>query len=151
MKDRLVKLGIPILIFMIVVFPVMGYLLEGKPDITFGHLWFLALLLIFSAVYVAWWRFKKPSSRAKRAFPGTVLIIAFAVVMALITFIVAIWSPINHWVPLGLFEPFHFTQYAMLRPAGITAPDAPTVRVKVAKTPQGATLPGYAFTQEGSF
>ena len=26
-----------------------------------------------------------------------------------------------------------FTQYAMLRPAGITAPDAPTVRIKVAK------------------
>jgi hypothetical protein len=44
-----------------------------------------------------------------------------------------------------------FTQYAMLRPAGITAPDAPTVRVKVSKTPQGATLPGYAFTQDGSF
>ena len=44
-----------------------------------------------------------------------------------------------------------FSQFAMLRPAGITAPDAPTVRVKVVKTPQGATLPGYAFTQEGSF
>jgi len=44
-----------------------------------------------------------------------------------------------------------FTQYAMLRPAGITAPEAPTVRVKVSKGPQGATLPGYAFTQEGSF
>ena len=44
-----------------------------------------------------------------------------------------------------------FTQFAMLRPAGITAPDAPTVRVKVVKTPQGATLPGYAFTQEESF
>ena len=44
-----------------------------------------------------------------------------------------------------------FSQYAMLRPAGISAPDAPTVRVKVSKGPQGATLPGYAFTQEGSF
>jgi hypothetical protein len=44
-----------------------------------------------------------------------------------------------------------FTQYAMLRPAGITAPDAPTVRIKVAKTAEGATLPGYAFTQDGSF
>jgi hypothetical protein len=44
-----------------------------------------------------------------------------------------------------------FTQYAMLRPAGISAPDAPTVRVKVAKTSQGATLPGYAFTQDGAF
>jgi len=44
-----------------------------------------------------------------------------------------------------------FTQYAMLRLAGITAPEVPTVRVKVAKTPQGATLPGYAFTQDGTF
>lgn len=44
-----------------------------------------------------------------------------------------------------------FTQYAMLRPAGITAPSAPTVRVKVTKSPQGASLPGYAFTQDGSF
>jgi hypothetical protein len=44
-----------------------------------------------------------------------------------------------------------FTQFAMLRPAGITAPDAATVRVKVAKTAQGVTLPGYAFTQDGSF
>ena len=43
-----------------------------------------------------------------------------------------------------------FTQYAMLRPAGISAPEAPTIRVKVAKGAQGATLPGYAVTQEGS-
>jgi hypothetical protein len=44
-----------------------------------------------------------------------------------------------------------FTQYAMLRPAGITAPDAPTLRIKVSKSSEGATLPGYTFTQEGSF
>ena len=44
-----------------------------------------------------------------------------------------------------------FTQWAMLRLAGITAPEAPTVRIKVTKSPQGAALPGYTFTQEGSF
>jgi hypothetical protein len=44
-----------------------------------------------------------------------------------------------------------FSQYAVLRPAMVTAPDAPTVRVKVAKNPAGASLPGYTFTQEGSF
>jgi len=44
-----------------------------------------------------------------------------------------------------------FTQYAVLRPAAVTAPDAPTVRVKVAKSPDGAALPGFTFTQEGSF
>ena len=44
-----------------------------------------------------------------------------------------------------------FTQWAMLRLAGITAPEAPTVRIKVTKSPQGVALPGYTFTQEGSF
>jgi hypothetical protein len=44
-----------------------------------------------------------------------------------------------------------FTQYVTLRPAGITAPDTPTVRVKTARSAEGATLPGYTFTQEGSF
>jgi len=44
-----------------------------------------------------------------------------------------------------------FSQYAMLRPAGISAPEAPSLRVKVTKSPQGAALPGYTFTQEGSF
>jgi hypothetical protein len=44
-----------------------------------------------------------------------------------------------------------FTQYAVLRPAEVTAPDAPTVRVKVAKSAGGAALPGFTFTQEGAF
>jgi hypothetical protein len=44
-----------------------------------------------------------------------------------------------------------FAQYALLRPAQVTAPDAPTVRVKVTKGAQGASLPGFTFTQEGSF
>ncbi|HEX4424223.1 MAG TPA: hypothetical protein VH079_02415 [Terriglobales bacterium] len=44
-----------------------------------------------------------------------------------------------------------FSQFAVLRPAEVTAPDAPTTRVKVAKNPEGASLPGFTFTQEGSF
>ena len=39
-----------------------------------------------------------------------------------------------------------FAQYAMLRPAEVTAPDAPTVRVKVAKSADGASLLGFTFT-----
>lgn len=44
-----------------------------------------------------------------------------------------------------------FTQYALLRPAGLSAPETPTVRVKVTKSADGASLPGYTFTQEGAF
>jgi uncharacterized protein (DUF736 family) len=44
-----------------------------------------------------------------------------------------------------------FTQFAVLRPAEVTAPDATPVRVKVSKTAAGLALPGFTFTQEGSF
>ena len=44
-----------------------------------------------------------------------------------------------------------FTQYAVLRPAEVNAPDAPVVKVKVAKLAEGVTLPGFSFTQEGAF
>jgi glucans biosynthesis protein C len=139
MKDRLVKMGVPMLIFIFCVFPAMGYLLlhYGQPVINFylsylnifspqyklnfGHLWFLALLLIFSAIYVTYWLVKRPSSKAKRAFPDNAAILAFVMAMALISFVVRIWAPLNYWVLLQLFEPFHLTQYVMLFAAGVIA------------------------------
>ncbi|MEP6645018.1 MAG: hypothetical protein ABJA69_11015 [Acidobacteriaceae bacterium] len=44
-----------------------------------------------------------------------------------------------------------FSQFAMLRPAEVNAPDVPTVKVKVSKNSEGVSLPGFTFTQEGSF
>ena len=44
-----------------------------------------------------------------------------------------------------------FTQYAILRVADSTAAQTDTTRVKVLKSADGATLPGYTFTQEESF
>ena len=41
-----------------------------------------------------------------------------------------------------------FTQYAMLRQADAQAANVDTIRVKVQKGTDGATLPGYTFTQE---
>ena len=41
-----------------------------------------------------------------------------------------------------------FTQYAMLRPASMNAPQADTVRVKITRLDEGMTLPGYTFTQD---
>ena len=41
-----------------------------------------------------------------------------------------------------------FSQFAMLRHATADAANAETLRVKVQKDNDGATLPGYTFTQE---
>ncbi len=41
-----------------------------------------------------------------------------------------------------------FAQYAVLRQADTDAAGAETVRLKVLRTAEGATLPGYTFTQD---
>lgn len=121
MRDRLIRLGVPLAVSTIAIFPVMGYLFTGRLEIGLGHLWFLELLLVFSAIYAAWWLLKKPSPGAKKAFPGTKVVVAFAVAMALVSFVVRIIAPVNYWLPLSLFEPFHITGYVMMFAAGIVA------------------------------
>jgi len=44
-----------------------------------------------------------------------------------------------------------FAQFAVLRPVLFFEHTAPTEKVKVAKSSDGASLPGFTFTQEGSF
>lgn len=41
-----------------------------------------------------------------------------------------------------------FTQYAILRRADANAANEDTIRIKVVKTGDGVSLPGYTFTQE---
>ena len=42
-----------------------------------------------------------------------------------------------------------FSQYAVLRPAEVTAPDAPVVKVKVSKLADGVTCPASASPKKG--
>jgi peptidoglycan/LPS O-acetylase OafA/YrhL len=138
--DRLARLGTPILIFSLAVFPVMSYLLfnSNRPFIGYyldyvnilnpgnglslGHLWFLGLLLVFSAGYLVLRLASKRPGLLKRQFPGNGSILTFAAVMAIVTFAIRIVSPVNDWFPLfHLFEPAHITQYVLLFAAGIVA------------------------------
>jgi glucans biosynthesis protein C len=140
LADRLARLGTPILIFSLAVFPVMTYLLfnSSRPFISYyldyvnivnpdnglslGHLWFLGLLLIFSAGYLALRLASKRPGLMKRQFPGNGSILAFAAAMAVVTFTIRVVSPVNDWLPLlHLFEPAHLTQYVLLFAAGIVA------------------------------
>ena len=41
-----------------------------------------------------------------------------------------------------------FTQFAMLRKADSSAASSGSIRIKVQKTGEGVTLPGYVFTQD---
>ena len=73
LKDRTIRLGTPILIFILLIFPILDFLLysgnvsfssfylnnylgisSGQSIFGLGHLWFLFLLLLFSTAYVIW-------------------------------------------------------------------------------------------------
>jgi len=133
MKDRVIRLGVPILVGMLGIIPVMGYFLGAKDvpfvdfylnnldSLSLGWLWFLAMLLVFTVCYVALrMAFKGPGQKTT-AFPGTAGILAFAGAMAMLSFAIKIVSPVNEWTWLHLLEPAHLPQYAMLFAAGIFA------------------------------
>jgi len=136
-KDRLIRLGIPLIFYSFILGPIMNYLvyyfgknhhitliqfLSGYDDwIDFGVLWFVAALLLFTLLYVAWREISK--SRDNKATttlsPGKVM--AFAATLGVISFLVRLIFPIG-WIlqPVG-FQLGHFTQYVALFIAGILA------------------------------
>ena len=108
-KSRLQRLGIPLLVFSLLILLLQVFLIGpldtgelGAPwPIDVLHLWFVQHLLLYSLSY-ALWRSLRPrvTEPALRPTPppsyGAVL--AFAVSLALATAIVRTWYPIDHWV-----------------------------------------------------
>ncbi len=143
LKDRLLRLGIPILCYDFVIGPLMVYPLirigaKESPGSYFdflaryysrfhvgtGPLWFVEALLFFAVFYVLWRGFTKKGSPAVQSdgkMPRNVAIAAFALALGAVTFVVRIWLPIG-WAfgPLNLQFPF-FPQYIGLFIMGIAA------------------------------
>jgi hypothetical protein len=139
LKDRLKRLGIPILFYVLVVAPLLGYAsnqLQGH-DVSLGEyltyvyssvlhlgpaqMWFLGALLIFAIVHVIWRRFVKPMSDSEGAAPSNVAIAIFALVLGLVTFTVRIWLPVGFEIPVLNWQIPHFPQYIALYILGIVA------------------------------
>jgi len=143
LKDRLLRLGIPMLCFDFIIGPLMAYPLMqanalefdgsyrqflamyyGRFHIGTGPLWFVEALLIFSFCYVLWRTFVKipsPSVQDEKVLPGNIKIIVFILVLAGVTFVVRIWLPIGWgFEPLNFQFPF-FPQYICMFIVGIVA------------------------------
>ena len=136
-KDRLMRLGIPLIFYSFVLGPVMNYLvyyfgkghhitfiqfLSGYGDwIDFGVLWFVAALLLFTLLYVVWRKIDKSKDDKIVKALSTRKIMTFAVALGSVSFLVRLIFPIG-WVlqPVG-FQLGHFTQYVALFIAGILA------------------------------
>jgi fucose 4-O-acetylase-like acetyltransferase len=143
LKDRLLRLGIPMLCYDLVIGPLIAYPLIRTGawqsagfypgylaryysgfHIGTGPLWFVEALLIFAVLYVLWRRFVKstvPPAQDKGKTPGTMAVAIFALALGAVSFLVRIWLPIG-WTfgPLNLQFPF-FPQYICLFIVGIMA------------------------------
>lgn len=138
--DRLIRLGIPLLFFVFVVFAALAYFDQpdgffsfylfsyvGRWQIEMGHLWFVAQLLVFGLLYALWRRFLASRGRSDdRVFapPGDASILAYAVALALVGVLVRTAYPQDTWVRilwLVRAEPAHLPQYASLFIIGIVA------------------------------
>jgi glucans biosynthesis protein C len=111
---RLMRLGIPMLIFMILTVPIMllmgaapaenGTIL-GLPQPNALHLWFVQHLLIYSLCYagIRAWLARRASPQAAPEFkpapvPGGLVIVLFALALAVVSATVRLWFPIDYWV-----------------------------------------------------
>jgi glucan biosynthesis protein C len=144
LKDRLIRLGIPVAFYSWIIRPLLAYLdpvrfpgprppfwsflTEGyfREEAVFGSgpLWFIETLLIFSLVYVLW-RLLAPPRPAEPAvetgFPGNGCIALFALLLGVAGFLIRLWRPIGwNFVPLNLQFPF-FAQYIGLFIVGLIA------------------------------
>jgi glucan biosynthesis protein C len=143
LKDRLIRLGIPLAVYSWVINPLFVYVFffedirmpfwrffpveyfRGGELLGHGPLWFVEVLLILSLVYVLW-RFLAPSVRTNPAtethFPGNGSIALFALLLGVAGFLVRIVFPMDGYTfkPLNLQLGF-FAQYIALFVVGLIA------------------------------
>ncbi|MFF3444626.1 acyltransferase [Streptosporangium sp. NPDC002721] len=147
LRERLLRLGVPLLLWLLVLRPMVTiggyaaasdaaaqqgaelpywrfYLLSFNP----GPMWFVEVLLVFSALYVLWRRLtagRRPASGpvptpvTGRA-PGAVAIVGFAAGLALVTYLWRVVVPMGDSI-LGLPTPAYLPQYASLFVVGLVA------------------------------
>jgi glucans biosynthesis protein C len=130
-KDRLVRLGIPLLVFTFLVFLPFNYFSStgdvsivrffidsyfNKPPIATGHLWFVASLLVYSFIYLLVFRTKTGvhETTAQKPFK-TYYLLVYIILLTIISAWVRLKYPIDVWrtwlIPV---EVAHIPQYLSL-------------------------------------
>lgn len=130
-KNRLRRLGVPLIVFsLVLILPgiVLDYLraggaLAGLPSYLastlfssahLGHLWFLADLLCFIVLYTLWRVAVTRAPPRPTPPPGVVATIGFIAILTATTFVSRIMFPVDRWVAVMWIvpvEPAHLPQY----------------------------------------
>jgi fucose 4-O-acetylase-like acetyltransferase len=133
LQDRLLRLGVPLLVFVLVLNPIASIGIYQMPAewtgvsgpftwqqypqlLGVGPMWFVEMLLIFDILYVAWrWLAGRRTSAVERKlqFPGFGVLAAFAVALAVVSFALRVAVPLGLTVPvLGFPTLAYLPQYA---------------------------------------
>jgi glucan biosynthesis protein C len=142
-RDRLLRLGVPLVVWLVVIDPLLAYGVavtvwgvegplweylgaywRGYAGLNTGPLWFVEALLLFSLVYVLIQRPVRPAGalgQSDSAVPGDGAIALAALAVGLVTFGVRIWLPVGWtFAPLNFQLP-HFPQYMAMFALGVVA------------------------------
>ena len=136
LKERLIRLGIPLVFYILILSPVIhfvaarysgawtgnfqGFIVNSTGIFSYGPLWFVMLLLIFSLLYHLIRRFTgRPlfAPTGKQITGATLAIILLGVIV--ITYAFRIVSPVGRWLPVLGIQPAHVTQYVTCFGMGI--------------------------------
>jgi len=133
LKERLIRLGIPLLVFYFLLFPLTIYirdkfifgeeirfteLLINPNAWGFGPMWFVEALLIFTGIFLL---IRLLKFKIQMKFPTTQKILLLAFLIGLGQFIIRIWLPVGWGSPITEFQFPHFLQYIFLFSFGIIA------------------------------
>jgi glucan biosynthesis protein C len=139
LRDRLIRLGIPLLVLSLTILPLITYIFYVPPGIpftdyylhgtivatgnletfSFGYLWFVVVLLLFALLYTV----GRSTGRTVPPIPlprQSILLLSVGA-LGVVTFLVRIGFPLNEWVLFHSIEPAHLPQYLFLLGAGILA------------------------------
>jgi glucans biosynthesis protein C len=137
-RDRLVRLGIPLLVWVLLINPlILLIILRGTgtlpmPPATLlnpltgaglGPMWFVFFLLVATFAYLLWTGFSKPALPADQEshpFPGFASIVALGILLGIVTAVVRIFLPIGSMWLFG-FQLAFFPQYIAAFIIGIYA------------------------------
>lgn len=128
MRDRLRRLGIPLLVFILVLRPLLisGFYKGDMPYWMFylgswdpGPMWFVEVLLVFSAVYTLW---PKRAEEPRRTELTARAVVLFALGLSVATFLWRFLVPVGvYWNVVGLPTPAYLPQYASMFVVGVLA------------------------------
>jgi glucans biosynthesis protein C len=139
LRDRLIRLGLPWLVYSLLLEPLVVYIAHGLPgsfwsfyptylhrvdSIADGPIWFVELLLYFSILYVAWRslaRSRPQAASGTGTVPGYWAIFGFILALGLGSFVVRIWWP-QYYQPSPFNLPMgYLLQYVCFYVLGIVA------------------------------